>query len=52
MRYQVEDYGTIRASAGRAYRMPNIISDNIHFIGLGRYMTAESIGLDVANNTG
>lgn len=52
MRYQVEDYGTIRASAGRAYRMPNIISDNIHFIGMGRYYRVNSIGLDVANNYG
>lgn len=52
MRYQVEDYGTIRASVGRAYRMPNIISDNIHFIGLGRYMRSNSIGLDIANNYG
>jgi len=51
-RVQVEDYGTIRASAGRAYRMPNIISDNIHFIGLGRYFQVESIGLDIANNYG
>lgn len=51
-RFQVEDYGTIRASAGRAYRMPNVISDNIHFIGLGRYFQIESIGLDVANNFG
>ncbi len=52
MRYQVQEYGTIRASAGRAYRMPNIISDNIHFIGLGRYYQVPSIGLDIANNYG
>lgn len=51
-RLQVEDYGTLRASAGRAYRMPNLISDNIHFIGMGRYYQIESIGLDVANNFG
>lgn len=51
-RFQVEDYGTIRASAGRAYRMPNLISDNIHFIGLGRYFQIQSIGLDIANNFG
>ncbi len=53
MRFQVDnDYGTIRASAGRAYRMPNIISDNIHFIGMGRTYQIESIGLDMANNYG
>lgn len=52
MRYQVDEYGTIRASAGRAYRMPNIISDNIHFIGLGRYFLVPSLGLDIANNYG
>ena len=53
MRYNVDrDYGTIRASAGRAYRMPNMISDNIHFIGTGRFYQIESIGLDIANNYG
>lgn len=53
MRYQVDgEYGTIRASAGKAYRMPNLISDNIHFIGTGRFYQIESIGLDEANNYG
>ncbi len=52
MRYQVEEYGTLRASAGRAYRMPNIISDNLHFIGMGRYFQVPSVGLDIANNYG
>lgn len=53
MRYNIDgDYGTIRASAGRAYRMPNIISDNIHFIGTGRFYQIEAIGLDIANNYG
>ncbi len=52
MRYQVQEYGTIRLSAGRAYRMPNIISDNIHFIGMGRFYQVPSLGLDIANNYG